>query len=113
VDAGADFSYYDRFHSWLGYGQVREGFRLAQFGVVVAMDAYVMQNLAWDVKGNYTDNLIELGPGLRFVYTPCRNWQAVLRAEWAEGMYFGRGVQGGNDSTYDDFRVGLSLGVNW
>jgi tetratricopeptide (TPR) repeat protein len=113
VDAGADFSYYDRFHSWLGYGQVREGFRLAQFGVVVAMDAYVMQNLAWDVKANYTDNLIELGPGLRFVYTPCRNWQVVLRSEWAEGIYFGRGVQGGNDSTYDDFRVGLSLGVNW
>lgn len=113
VDAGADFSYYDRFAKWLGYGQVREGVRLAQFGSVVAMDAYVMQNLAWDVEGTYTDNLVELGPGLRFVYVPCRNCQVVLRTEWVEGFYWGRGDQGSTGSTYDDFRVGLSLGVSW
>lgn len=116
VDAGADFSYYDRFDSWLGYGQVREGLRLMQFGNSVAMDAYVMQNLAWDAKGNYTDNLFEIGPGLRFVWVPCPNWQVVLRTEWAEGYYLGRDdthQKGTIADSYDDFRAGLSVGVSW
>ena len=116
VDAGLDFSYYDRFDSWLGYAQVREGLRLAQFGNNVALDAYLMENFAWDVKGVYTDNLFEIGPGLRLVYTPSRNWQVVLRTEWAEGIYFGRdynNTKGSTGSTYDDFRAGISVGVNW
>jgi hypothetical protein len=75
-----------------------------------------MQNLAWDVKGNYTDNLIEGGPGLRLVWVPYRNWQVVLRTEWAEGIYFGRDdthQRGSTGSTYGDFRAGLSVGVSW
>ena len=116
VDAGADFSYYDRFSKWLGYAQVREGLRLAQLGNNAAVDAYVMQNFAWDVAGNFTDNLAEIGPGVRLVVVPYRNCQVVLRAEWAEGLYFGRddtNQRGSTASTYGDFRVGLSVGANW
>jgi len=116
VDAGGDFSWYDRFNSWLGYAQLREGLRLAQFGNAVAFDAYFMQNIAWDVKGNYTDNLFELGPGARLVWVPGGNWQVVLRTEWAQGFYLGRddtNQRGNIGSSYDDFRVGLSVGVNW
>lgn len=116
VDAGADFSYYDRFERWLGYGQVREGVRILQFGNRMAVDGYVMENIAWDIEGVYTDNLFEAGPGLRMVYTLWRNWQIVLRTEWAEGVYFGRNynnTKGDTDSTYGDFRAGISMGVNW
>jgi hypothetical protein len=116
VDGGADFSYYHRYASWLGYAQVREGLRLMQFGNRIAVDGYVMENFAWDVKGNYTDNLAEIGPGLRLVYVPCRNCQVVARVEYAHGIYFGRddtNQRGSLADSYDDVRIGLSLGVSW
>lgn len=116
VDAGADFSYYHRHDSWLGYGQAHEGFRLLQFGPKTALDAYLVENIAWDVKGNYFDNLFEIGPGARLIWEPRRNWQVVLKAEWVEGIYFGRdelNSRGGAAGSYDDFRVSLSVGASW
>ena len=116
VDAGADFSYYHRYDSWLGYGQAHEGFRLMQFGPKMALDAYLVENIAWDVKGNYFDNLFEIGPGARLIWEPRRNWQVVLKAEWVEGIYFGRddlNSRGGAAGSYDDFRVSLSIGASW
>ncbi len=116
VDAGADFSYYHRYDSWLGYGQAHEGFRLVQFGPKMALDAYLVENIAWDVKGNYFDNLFEIGPGARLIWEPRRNWQVALKAEWVEGIYFGRddlNSRGGAAGSYDDFRVSLSVGASW
>jgi hypothetical protein len=116
ADVDGDFSYYDRFASWLGYGQVREGLRLFQFGDDVALDTYIMENVAWDAKGNYTDNLFEVGPGVRLIYVPWRDWQVVLRTEWAQGWYMNRNdtnQRGNTDSKYGDLRVGVSVGVKW
>jgi tetratricopeptide (TPR) repeat protein len=116
ADAGADFSYYDRFSSWIGYGQAHQGFRLFQIGPRAAVDAYAVENISWDVRGNYFDNLIELGPGARLLYVPRRGIEVVLRTEYMNGIYFGRderNTRGGADSSYDDFRVGLSVGLRW
>lgn len=116
TDVGADFSYYHRFNSWLGYGQAHEGFRLAQLTRSVAWDAYAVENLAWDAKGNYFDNLGELGPGTRLIWKPRGNWRVVLRVEWVEGFYFGRddlNSRGTASGDYNDFRAGISVGTSW
>ncbi|MCI0745042.1 MAG: tetratricopeptide repeat protein [Verrucomicrobia subdivision 3 bacterium] len=121
VDAGADFSYYHRYSSWIGYGQAHQGFRLWQLGPRTAIDAYAVENLAWDVRGNFYDNFIEVGPGVRLLWTPAvlpkvSRWEVVLRAEWLNGFYFERDAldnRGDASSNYDDFRVGLSVGIRW
>lgn len=116
VDAGADFSYYHRYSSWIGYGQAHEGFRLLQLGPSVAIDGYLVENLAWDVRGNFYDNLFEIGPGARLLWVPRRRWEVVLRAEWLHGWYLGRDDldnRGDTDSRYDNVHVGLSVGIRW
>jgi hypothetical protein len=116
VDGAADFSYYHRFNSWLGYSQAHEGFRLLQFGSDVGLDAYMVENLDWDAKGNYFDNLFEYGPGARILWTPRRNWQVTLRAEWLEGYYLGRDDQnsrGTAESSYENLEVTLAVGATW
>ncbi len=116
VDAGADFSYYHRYASWIGYAQAREGFRVFQVGPKLAFDAYVVENLTWDVRGNYFDNYIEFGPGARFVWASRSAWEVVLRAEWLKGYYFGRDGRdnrGDASSQYDGVHVGLSVGARW
>jgi tetratricopeptide (TPR) repeat protein len=116
VDGSADFSYYHRFDTWLGYSQAHEGFRLAQFGSNLALDAYLVENLDWDAQGNYFDNLFEYGPGGRILWTPHRNWQVTLRAEWLEGAYLGRDdlhTRGAAAGSYENLEVSLSVGVTW
>ena len=116
TDVGADFSYYQRYASWIGYGQAHEGFRLFQFGPNAGFDAYAVENLSWDVRGNYFDNLIELGPGARWLWRPHRGWEVVLRTEWLNGFYFGRGRDAfavAPRSHYDEIRAALSVGARW
>ena len=116
ADAGADFSYYQRYAGWIGYGQAHEGFRVFQVGPRLGFDMYAVQNISWDARGNYFDNLVELGPGLRWLWMPRRGVEVVLRGEWLKGYYLGRdqrGTRAGAEGQYDDFRVGLSLGVRW
>ncbi|MFM2293814.1 MAG: hypothetical protein RLZZ350_227 [Verrucomicrobiota bacterium] len=116
ADVGADFSYYGRYEKWLGYGQAHEGLRLVQFGKNVAVDGYVFQGTAWDVKGDYFDNLFEVGPGARIIWEPKRRWQIVLKTEWVQGIYFGRDdlhTRGSAAGSYNDWRVSLSVGGSW
>lgn len=116
ADVGADFSYYKRHIDWLGYGQAHEGCRLFQVGPRLGFDLYAVQNLSWDTRGNYFDNLVECGPGLRWLWAPRRGVEVVLRGEWLKGYYLGRddrGTRNGAEGQYDDFRVGLSLGLRW
>lgn len=116
IDAGADFSYYHRYASWIGYAQAHEGFRIFQYGPNLAFDAYVVENFSWDVKGNYFDNVAEIGPGTRFIWLPYKRWEVVLRGEWLNGYYFGRGRDAyavKPRSHYGEFRAALSLGVRW
>jgi TolA-binding protein len=116
VEAGANFSYYHRYTSWIGYGQAREGFRVFQVGPGIAFDAYLVENVTWDVRGNYFDNSFDFGPGARFLWVPHPNWQVVLRAEWLNGFYFGRDdddTRGNASRQYDGVQVGLSVGARW
>ena len=97
-------------------GQAHEGFRLFQFGPNAGFDAYAVENLSWDVRGNYFDNLIELGPGARWLWRPHRGWEVVLRTEWLNGFYFGRGRDAfavAPRSHYDEIRAALSVGARW
>jgi hypothetical protein len=116
VDGGADFSYYDRYASALGYGQSHQGFRMFQIGPTLGFDAYVVENIGWDVKGNFFDNLVEVGPGVRWLWSPCRNADVVLRLEWLNGFYMGRDekdTRGDASGQYDEIRVGMSVGMRW
>lgn len=116
VDTGADFSYYHRYSSAIGYGQAHEGFRVFQIGPRLAFDAYIVENITWDVRGNYFDNYVDFGPGARFIWTPGPTWQVVLRADWLKGYYFGRDQRdnrGDASSQYDGVQVGLSVGARW
>jgi tetratricopeptide (TPR) repeat protein len=116
ADAASDFSYYKRYANWIGYGQGHEGFRVFQVGPHLGFDMYAVQNISWDTRGNYFDNLVELGPGLRWLWAPRPGLEVVLRGEWLKGYYLGRddgGRRAGAEGQYDDFRVGLSLGVRW
>jgi hypothetical protein len=116
VEAGADFSYYHRYTSWIGYGQAREGFRVFQIGPKFSFDAYLVENLTWDVRGNFYDNSFDFGPGARAIWRPRPNWQVVLRAEWLNGCYFGRDEldnRGNTSSHYDGVVVGLAVGARW
>ena len=116
VDAGANFSYYRRYRSAIGYAQAHEGFRLAQIGPKVVLDGYVIENLTWDVRGNYFDNFFDLGPGARIIWQPHPNWQVVLSGEWLAGFYFGRddlNTRGHASAQYDGAHVSLSVGARW
>ncbi len=116
VDAGADFSYYHRYASWIGYGQAHEGFRVFQFSPDMGFDAYVVENISWDVRGNYFDNLFEVGPGARWLWLPYRRWEVILRGEWLNGFYLGRGREAfatSPRSHFDEFRATLSVGARW
>jgi hypothetical protein len=116
TDVSGDFSYYDRFRSWIGYGQSHQGFRLFQVTPRSAVDAYAVENVSWDVRGNYFDNLFEIGPGARWLWVPHLGWEVILRTEWLQGFYFGRDdlhTRHGTHGEYDDVRVGLSVGLRW
>jgi TolA-binding protein len=116
ADVGANFSYYHRYSSWLGYGQAHEGFRLGQWGKDVAFDGYLVENIGWDVRGNFYDNFADLGPGARMIWRPHPSWQVVLNCEWLQGFYFGRDERGnrnGTDADYNGVHVGLSVGARW
>jgi hypothetical protein len=116
VDTGADFSYYQRYSSWIGYGQAHEGFRLFQITPHAAIDGYAVENLSWDVRGNYFDNLVEVGPGVRLLWVPRRHMEVVLRGEYLNGFYLGRNDlnnRGGASEHYDEFRTALTLGLRW
>ena len=116
VDVGGNFSYYQRYNNWIGYAQAHEGFRVAQLGPKVALDAYVLENLTWDVRGNYFDNYFDFGPGARVIWLPHPRWQVVLSGDWLQGYYLGRddrGTRGGASGQYDGVRATLAVGARW
>ncbi|HXI51650.1 MAG TPA: tetratricopeptide repeat protein [Candidatus Saccharimonadales bacterium] len=116
VDVGANFSYYHRYESAIGYGQTHQGFRLGQFGPQVAWDAYLIENVTWDVKGNYFDNYFDFGPGTRLLWQPNPRWHVQLNVDQLHGYYFGRhdnGSGNGADTQYNGVHVTLSVGANW
>jgi hypothetical protein len=116
VEVGGDAAYYTRLQDSIGYGQSRQGFRLARFGRAAAFDAYVLQNLVMDIEGNYYDNFFEAGPGLRFVTAPVGAAVFTTSVDYVLGSYLGRNsnnTRGTLDSTYSDFRITASFSLRW
>jgi hypothetical protein len=116
VEVGGDAAYYTRLQNAIGYGQSRQGLRLARFGRAAAFDAYILQNLVMDTEGNYYDNFCEAGPGLRFVTAPVGAAVFTTSVDYVLGAYLGRNTgntRGSLDSTYSDFRITASLSLRW
>jgi len=116
VEAGGDAAYYTRLQNAIGYGQSRQGFRLARFGRAAAFDAYALQNLVMDTEGNYYDNFFEAGPGVRFVTAPVGAAVFTTSVDYVLGAYLGRNsnnTRGTLDSTYSDFRITASFSLRW
>lgn len=116
VEAGGDGAYYTRLPNFLLYLQSRQGLRLVRFGKAAAIDAYAFQNLTLDGRGNYYDNTVEVGPGIRMVTSPVR--AAILSAgvDYVGGAYLGRNrddTRGDLPAAYQDFRVTVSLSIRW
>ena len=116
VEAGGDAAYYTRLSDCIGYGQSRQGFRLARFGKVAAFDAYAFENLTMDTEGSYYDNYFEVGPGMRVVTAPVGAAVFTTSVEYVLGAYLGRNAgdtRGDLDPTYSDFRITASLSLRW
>lgn len=116
VEAGADGAYYSRLSNAIGYGQLRQGLRIANWGRVAAMDGYAVENLTMDTRGNYYDNSAEIGPGARFVISPSPATTVTVSTDYVLGTYLGRNAgdtRGDTASNYADFRFTVALSLRW
>jgi len=116
VEAGGDAAYYSRLQDFIAYLQSRQGVRILRCGRAVALDAYIVENLTIDSKGNYSDNYFEAGPGLRVLVSPTKSATLSLNAEYLGGAYLGRNAndsRGSTPATYSDFRISVSLSLRW
>ncbi|MEI8294286.1 MAG: tetratricopeptide repeat protein [bacterium] len=116
VEAGGDAAYYSRLPDCLAYGQSRQGARLAQFGKAGAVDIYALENLTMDTKGNYYDNYIEAGPGVRFVTAPVGAAVLTTSLDYVLGSYLGRNsnnTRGDTAANYSDLRLTVALSLRW
>lgn len=116
VEAGGDAAYYTRLPDGIAYLQSRQGFRILQLGKAGAVDAYALENLTMDTKGNYYDNYFEAGPGARFVTVPLGAAVFTTSVDYVLGSYLGRNAnntRGDTSANYSDFRVTMSLSLRW
>jgi hypothetical protein len=116
VEAGGDAAYYTRLPDGIAYLQSRQGFRILQLGKAGAVDAYALENLTMDTKGNYYDNYFEAGPGARFVTVPVGSAVFTTSVDYVLGSYLGRNAnntRGDTSANYADFRVTMSLSMRW
>jgi hypothetical protein len=116
LEAGVDAAYYTRLTDGIAYGQSRQGLRLVQFGKAAAFDAYALENLTMDTTGNYYDNYIEGGPGMRLVTAPVGAAIFTTSVEYVLGAYLGRNTRdtrGDIEPAYSDFRITASLSLRW
>jgi hypothetical protein len=87
-----------------------------QFGRAAAVDVYGFGNLVFDAVGNYYDNFVEAGPGLRVVTAPVGAATVTTSLEYASGAYLGRNynnTRGNTGETYSDVRVSVAMSLRW
>jgi hypothetical protein len=116
VEAGGDAAYYSRLPDGIAYLQSRQGVRFLQCGKSAAFDAYALQNLTMDTKGNYYDNYFEAGPGIRLITSPVGAAVFTTSVDYLLGSYLGRNyanTRGDTASTYSDFRITAALSLRW
>lgn len=84
----ADFflssGYYSRYKNVITYAQGRLGVRVTEVSRSF-MDVYLRGDVAFDSEGAFYNNLLEIGPGLRF--TPNPDWGLFLLVEYRRGYY--------------------------
>jgi tetratricopeptide (TPR) repeat protein len=111
-DVYFDLSYYRRFgDNVIGYLQFREGWRLASAVSPLRVQLFGGFNLAKDSKGDYYNNVVEFGPGIRF------GWKGLpgvsFTSQYVRGVYLGPGRRTRSDrgANFHDLRVFVTLGV--
>jgi tetratricopeptide (TPR) repeat protein len=110
TDYDASLGYYSRYaHNVIGYLQIREGLRLADWGNSRLL-GYAKFNLAKDSNRDFFNNVGEVGAGLEI--RPHREVNLGLRFEYLHGIYYGIEGRDANPfgRQYDDFRVTLLFG---
>ena len=110
TDLDTSLGYYSRYRdNVIGYLQLREGLRLANFGAS-SLAGYMVLNLAKDTNRDFYNNVGEVGAGLEF--RPHRNLNLSLRAAYLRGIYYG--IEGRDPNpfrpSYNDFRLTLFFG---
>ena len=116
VEGGGDWAYYSRLSDFIAYSQAKGGWRVLQFGRAAAVDVYGFGNLVFDAVGNYYDNFVEAGPGLRVVTAPVGAATVTTSLEYASGAYLGRNynnTRGSTGETYSDVRVSVAMSLRW
>lgn len=116
VEGGGDWAYYSRLSDFIAYSQAKAGWRVLQFGRAAAVDVYGFGNLVFDAVGNYYDNYVEAGPGLRVVTAPVGAATVTTSLEYASGAYLGRNynnTRGSTGETYSDVRVSVAMSLRW
>ncbi|MBA3958243.1 MAG: hypothetical protein H0X51_07620 [Parachlamydiaceae bacterium] len=102
-DLNADFSYYSRYRYWIGYATLKEGIYLID-QPCCDLRAYIRLFGAVDTKGEFFNNVIEVGPYLEA--TPLKMLPIKLAIYWLQGFYYRNGGTSVNPygPRYTDFR---------
>lgn len=113
-EAYSDISYYSRYgQNMIGYVQLKQGVSVPARGFV-PFQLFLAENVVKDSRSDFYNNVVEAGPGLRFV--PFRALRhAQVQAEYLRGYYLTDGHRTKNPSgpNYDDFRVFIIWGKYW
>jgi len=83
--AYGDLSYYSRYSNLIGYLNLTEGLRAAEYHAS-NLDLYVSVRSAFDKNQEFYNNFVEIGPAIRL--TPNNRYGFRLSAEFLQGYYF-------------------------
>jgi len=84
LDGYASVGYYSRYENTLLYSHGRGGVRAFAYGQT-AVDAYLRLDFVADTQGEYYNNILEGGVGLRLI--PDHRWGLSFIAEFHRGKY--------------------------
>jgi len=108
-DLYAEGAYYSRFgDNWIGSVRYRDGYRARTFRRS-ALDLYAAAQVWADSRGDYYNNVAEVGPGVRYLPDLPGNWQITV--EYIRGSYLGRDRRTPNPfgSHYGDVRATIAV----
>ncbi len=107
-EAYSDVAYYSRYgQNVIGYLQLKEGLTLPQKRIS-PLQVFAAVNLIKDSKSDFYNNIVEFGPGLRFV--PLKKLPMLqVQAQYLRGSYMteGRRIRNSYGPNYNDYRFFL------
>jgi hypothetical protein len=105
LDGYASIGYYSRYENVLLYSHGRTGVRAFTMQQT-ALDGYLRVNFVADTRGDYYNNILEAGAGIRFI--PDHRWGVTLLLEYDRGRYLKPVPSGAAlSSPYGAFRLFL------